>query len=48
MHIEVNATRLWFDVEGPALVPDGDRMRPRPTVDRTLTVQVNAPIGSHW
>ena len=32
MHIEVNATRLWFDVEGPALVPDGDRMRPRPTV----------------
>ena len=32
MHIEVNGTRLWFDVEGPALVPDGDRMRPRPTV----------------
>jgi len=32
VHIEVNATRLWFDVEGPALVQDGDRMRPRPTV----------------
>jgi len=32
VHIEVNGTRLWFDVEGPALVPDGDRMRPRPTV----------------
>ena len=32
VHIEVNGTRLWFDVEGPALVPDGDRMRLRPTV----------------
>ncbi len=32
MHIDVNGTRLWFDVDGPALVPDGDRMRQRPTV----------------
>ena len=32
MHIEVNGTRLWFDVEGPALVPDGAAMRHRPTV----------------
>jgi pimeloyl-ACP methyl ester carboxylesterase len=24
--------RLWFDVDGPALVPDGPRMRRRPTV----------------
>ena len=32
MHVEVNGTRLWFDVDGPALVPDGDRMRARPTV----------------
>jgi proline iminopeptidase len=32
MHIEVNGTRLWFDVDGPALVPDGCEMRQRPTV----------------
>jgi pimeloyl-ACP methyl ester carboxylesterase len=32
MHVEVNGTRLWFDVDGAALVPDGARMRRRPTV----------------
>ena len=32
MQIEVNGTRLWFDVEGPALDPDGHRMRNRPTL----------------
>ncbi len=32
MHIEVNGTRLWFDVDGPALVPDGSRMRQRATL----------------
>jgi pimeloyl-ACP methyl ester carboxylesterase len=32
MHVEVNGTRLWFDVDGPALVPDGPTMRERPTV----------------
>jgi pimeloyl-ACP methyl ester carboxylesterase len=32
MHIEVNGTRLWFDVDGPALVPDGSRLSERPTV----------------
>jgi proline iminopeptidase len=32
MQIEVNGTRLWFDVEGSALVPDGSTMRERPTV----------------
>ena len=32
MHLEVNGTRLWFDVDGPALVPDGAAMRERPTV----------------
>ena len=32
MHIEVSGTRLWFDVDGPALVPDGPAMRERPTV----------------
>jgi proline iminopeptidase len=32
MHVDVNATRLWFDVDGPALEPDGNEMRQRPTV----------------
>jgi pimeloyl-ACP methyl ester carboxylesterase len=27
-----DGTRLWFDVDGPVLVPDGARMRQRPTV----------------
>jgi pimeloyl-ACP methyl ester carboxylesterase len=32
MRIEVNGTRLWFDVDGAGLVPDGPSMRHRPTV----------------
>ncbi|MBA2643273.1 MAG: alpha/beta hydrolase [Actinobacteria bacterium] len=32
MRVEVNGTRLWFDVDGPALVPNGPAMRARPTV----------------
>jgi proline iminopeptidase len=32
MQVEVNGTRLWLDVDGPALVPDGQRMRERPTI----------------
>ncbi len=32
MHVEVNGTRLWFDVDGPAFVPDGPRLRERPTL----------------
>ncbi|HEU5225646.1 MAG TPA: alpha/beta hydrolase [Actinomycetota bacterium] len=32
MDIAVNGTRLWFDVEGAGLVPDGPVMRRRPTV----------------
>lgn len=32
MHVEVNGTRLWFDVDGPLVVPDGAVMRERPTV----------------
>jgi pimeloyl-ACP methyl ester carboxylesterase len=32
MHVEVDGARLWFDVDGPALVPDGSGMRQRPTV----------------
>jgi pimeloyl-ACP methyl ester carboxylesterase len=32
MHTDVNGTRLWFDVDGPALVPKGSEMRQRPSV----------------
>lgn len=32
MQVEVRGTRLWFDVDGPALVPDGPAMRERTTV----------------
>ena len=32
MHVDVNGTRLWFDVDGVALVPDGARMSLRATV----------------
>jgi pimeloyl-ACP methyl ester carboxylesterase len=32
MHVDVNGTRLWFDVDGPALVPDGPAMRERPNI----------------
>ena len=32
MDVEVNGTRLWFDVEGAGLVVDGSRLRERPTV----------------
>jgi len=32
VRVDANGSRLWFDVEGPALVPDGAAMRQRPTV----------------
>jgi pimeloyl-ACP methyl ester carboxylesterase len=32
MQIDANGTQLWFDIDGPALVPDGSEMRQRPTV----------------
>ena len=32
MHVDVNGVRLWFDVDGQALVPNGSGMRQRPTV----------------
>jgi proline iminopeptidase len=32
MHIDVNGTRLFFDVDGPVLRPDGRRLREQPTV----------------
>ena len=30
--MRVDGTSLWFDSDGPALVPDGPAMRERPTV----------------
>jgi pimeloyl-ACP methyl ester carboxylesterase len=32
MHVDVNGTRLWYDVDGPLVVPDGNEMRERPTI----------------
>ena len=32
MHVTVNGVRLFFDIEGAGLVPEGPRMRKRPTV----------------
>jgi hypothetical protein len=32
MHVMVNGVRLFFDVVGEKLIPDGTRMRERPTV----------------
>ena len=32
MQVDVNGTRLSFDVDGPALVPSGDSMEARPTL----------------
>jgi proline iminopeptidase len=32
MHVHVNGVRLFFDVEGMQLVPDGTRMREKPTL----------------
>lgn len=31
MHVEVNGSRLWFDVDGAALVADGPELQVRPT-----------------
>ena len=32
MFVEVNGTKLFFDIEGAGLVPDGARMRTKPTL----------------
>ncbi len=32
MHVHVNGVRLFFDVEGAKLVPDGPVMREKPTL----------------
>lgn len=43
MHISVNGSRLFFDVNGAKLVPDGPRMRERPT----LLLLHGGPGGDH-
>ena len=43
MHITVNGARLFFDVAGTKLVPDGKRMRERPT----LVLLHGGPGGDH-
>ena len=32
MHVEVNGAQIYFDIEGCKLVPDGTRMREKPTL----------------
>jgi hypothetical protein len=32
MRIDLNGTQLWFDVDGPALMPDGSELRQQPAV----------------
>jgi proline iminopeptidase len=32
VHVDVGGVRLWFDVDGAGLVPDGPTMQPRPTL----------------
>ncbi len=46
MRIEVNGVRIFFDVEGAKLVPDGPRMREKPT----LILLHGGPgmDGSYW
>ncbi len=43
MHITINGARLFFDVTGPKLVPDGPEMRERPT----LVLLHGGPGGDH-
>jgi proline iminopeptidase len=43
MHITVNGARLFFDVDGAKLVPDGPQMRERPT----LLLLHGGPGGDH-
>ncbi|MAV37151.1 MAG: prolyl aminopeptidase [Planctomycetaceae bacterium] len=43
MYASLRGTRLYFDVDGMGLVPDGDRMQPRPT----LVLLHGGPGGDH-
>ena len=54
MHVEVNAVRLWFDVEGLGMVWDGTEHRRRPTVvlvhggPGSLTTPTSRPTSVDW
>jgi proline iminopeptidase len=43
MHVKVNGVRLYVDIEGAGLVPDGPRMRQKPT----LLLLHGGPGGDH-
>src|SRR5713226_5235001 len=43
MHVRINGVRLFFDVEGAKLVPDGPIMREKPT----LILLHGGPGGDH-
>ena len=48
MRTIVNGTRIWFDIEGAGLIPDGPVMRERPTLvllhgGRALTIPTSSP-----
>jgi proline iminopeptidase len=43
MHVTVNGARLFFDIDGAKFVPDGPRMRERPT----LLLLHGGPGGDH-
>ena len=43
MYVEVNGTRLFVDMEGPGLVPDGGAMREKPT----LVLLHGGPAADH-
>jgi len=43
MHVEVNGVRLYLDIEGAGLIPDGPRMREKPT----LLLLHGGPGGDH-
>jgi hypothetical protein len=45
VHAEVNGTRLWFDVDGSRLVPDGPGMRDRDGYERYIRSNIVPALG---
>jgi hypothetical protein len=48
MLVTVNGTRLWFDVDGPAVEPDGAKMRERPLVEGAGHLPWKDAPDRHW
>jgi len=46
MHVLINGVRLFFDVEGAKLVPDGPAMREKPTL--LLLHVMKYDLGRIW